>query len=171
MRVYRILWLILCAPLAMLGLTLGLTFGPMVLAVLVTSPYAVRTYVRWLLSFRTLSPAQLDKMVRALGYASPEYLTFQPPSGVDALTDEELCHSWRVSCTALGSQPSAAQTAATVTERQTLLDELERRNPRGFAAWLASEAWTPGNPLPYLTRGWTDQPVINWDELTRGPGR
>jgi hypothetical protein len=90
---------------------------------------------------------------------------------VEGLTDEELCRGWRASYKVLQHQPSAAQMAAAVAERQTYLDELERRNPRGFAAWLASGARAPGNPLPYLTRGWAEQPAINWDELTRGQDR
>jgi hypothetical protein len=87
---------------------------------------------------------------------------------VDALTDEELCQSWQASYTALRQQSSPTRMATTVAERQVYLDELERRHPRGFAAWLASEARAPDNPLPYLTRGRADEPAIGWDRLTRG---
>ena len=38
-----------------------------------------------------------------------------------------------------------------VEERGGYLDELERRNPAAFAAWLASGATAAGNPLPYLS--------------------
>jgi hypothetical protein len=155
---------------ALLGYAVLLGAGVVLLVILVlaSSPYAVGTYGRWLRAVPTPSVAQLDAMARALGEASPEYLTFQGSSRTDALTDEELCQSWRASYTVLQHQHSAAQMAATVAERQTYLDELERRNPRGFAAWLASGARAPGNPLPYLTRGRADQSAINWDELTRG---
>jgi len=234
MKIYGRLWVAVCAPLAMVGLCVGLVFVPVpvtvlafffgALAAIVTwvwlsqsedatgprrahprviaqnaliagaaigavvgfavllgtgvllllilalasSPYVVRNFGRWLLSVPTPSTTQLDTMARALAYANPEYLTFQPSSAVDTLTDEELCQSWRASYQELQHQSSAAQKAATVAERQSYLDELQRRNPAGFAAWLASGARAPGNPLPYLTRGWADQPAINWDELTRG---
>ena len=155
---------------ALLGYTvlLGVDVVLLVILALATSPYAVSAYGRWLRSVPTPLVAQLDAMARALGDGSPEYLMFQPFLGEEALTDEELCQSWRASYTVLQHQPSAARMAATVAGRQTYLDELERRNPGGFAAWLASGARAPGNPLPYLTRWRADQPAINWDELTRG---
>jgi hypothetical protein len=231
MKIYRRLWMAICAPLTVAGLSLGLVFVPvpmtilaiffgalaaigtwvwllqnedakgqprahsrvmannalivgaaigavigfgvllgtgvllLLIAVLATSPFVIRACGRLLLSVPT---PQLETMARSLAYASPEYLTFQPSSELDKLTDEELCQSWRASYAALQRQSSAAQTAATVAERQTYLDELQRRNPRGFAAWLASGARAPGNPLPFLTRGWGDESTINWDELTRG---
>jgi hypothetical protein len=55
---------------------------------------------------------------------------------------------------------------ATVEERQSYLDELERRNATGLAAWLASGARVASNPLPYLVVNRTEPPVINWEELT-----
>jgi len=234
MKVYRVLWLAVCAPLTMVGLSLGFVFVPvpltilavffgglsaivtwvwlcqsedaqgpprararvianyalvvgaavgavigfavllgagvflLVIVVLASSPWAVSAYGGWLLSVPTPSAAQVDTIARALGDASPEYLTFQPSLDVDALTDEELCQGWRASYTVLQHQSSATQMAATVAQRQSYLDELERRDPRGFAAWLASGARAPGSPLPYMTRGRVEQPAINWDELTRG---
>ena len=45
-----------------------------------TSPYAVSAYGRWPRSVPTPS-VQMDAMARALGDASPEYLTFQPSLG------------------------------------------------------------------------------------------
>lgn len=234
MKIYTRLWLILCAPLTMVGLSLGVAFLPIAttamalffgactatatwiwlwenedvtrpsrpknrlilnngllvgvatgaligLSVLIgdeallllgfllaISPPAVRAYGRWLVAAPGPSAAQLDTVIGALAYASPEYLPIPPPTGVEALSDEELCQNWRASYTALQRPLSLGQRSATVTERQTYLDELERRNPRGFAAWLASGARAPGNPLPYVSRRWTEQPTINWDELTSG---
>ncbi len=150
----------------------SILWGPggliLLILVLASSPCAVHAYGRWLDSVPAPSSAQLDIMARALSYASPEYLTFQPSLGVAAFTDEELCQSWQASYTALQDQSTAPQMATTVAERQAYLDELERRHPRGFASWLASGARAPGNPLPYLTRGRADQPAIDWDTLTRG---
>jgi hypothetical protein len=65
-------------------------------------------------------------------------------------------------------QSSADDQIVVVAERQEYLDEFERRNPKGFVAWLASGARAPGNPLPYLMGTRYDSPTINWDELTRG---
>ena len=155
---------------AFVGYSILLGPGGLLLLILVvaSSPCAVSAYGRWLHSVPAPSSAQLDIMARALSYASPEYLTFQPSLGVAALTDEELCQSWHASYTTLQHQASATQMATTVAERQAYLDELERRHPRGFASWLASGARAPDNPLPYLTRGRADQPAIDWDNLTRG---
>ena len=50
------------------------------------------------------------------------------------------------------------------------LDELERRNASGFAAWLASGPQAAGDPLPYLTADHIDVQAVDWDELTRGHG-
>ena len=50
------------------------------------------------------------------------------------------------------------------------LDELERRNASGFAAWLASGPEAAEDPLPYLTRDHIDTPAVDWDELTRRQG-
>jgi hypothetical protein len=53
--------------------------------------------------------------------------------------------------------------STTVLERENYLDEFERRNRSGFAAWLASGPLASASPLPYLV----GVPTINWDDLTR----
>jgi hypothetical protein len=55
-----------------------------------------------------------------------------------------------------------------VEERARYLDELERRHPAAFRAWLTADATASGNPLPYLSLANTDPPAINWDELVDG---
>ena len=50
------------------------------------------------------------------------------------------------------------------------LDELERRNGSGFAAWLAAGPQAAEDPLPYLNGDRVDAPALDWDELTRGQG-
>lgn len=136
--------------------------------VLASSPPAVGAYSRWLRSAPTPSATQLGALARALAYTSPEYVPFLPPSELGELTDEQLCQAWRASYMSLQQPSSASHKIATVAERQTYLDEFERRNPSGFVAWLASGARAPGNPLPYLVGTRYDSPTINWDELTRG---
>ena len=146
--------------------------GPGVLllsgAVLCGSPYAVKASRRWLRPIRTPKAAQLDAVVRALAHTSPEYVQFGRPELRD-LTDEQLCRRWRASCQSSQRRPSALQLAALVGERQMYLEELERRNAKGFAAWLASGPQTK-DPLPYLTGDAGPGSTVDWDELTRGTG-
>ena len=139
---------------ALVGYTVLLGAGVLLLVglVLVSSPYSVRVYRRWLTALPTSS-------------------SDQPSVALDELTDEQLCQAWRASYAALQRQSSAARAATAVAERQRYLDELERRNADGFAAWLASGAHSPGDPLPYLTGNRAEAAEINWDELTRGRER
>ena len=155
---------------AFAGLVVLLDGGVFLLAllVLVSSPYAVGTYTHWLNSAPKPSAAQLDALARPFAYASPEYVPFQPRSELGELTDEQLCHGWRASYVALQQRSSTVQVIAIVEERRKYLDELERRNANGFAAWLASGARAAGNPLPYLVGSRVHHPTINWDELIRG---
>jgi hypothetical protein len=146
--------------------------GPGVLllsgAALGGSPSAVKASRRWLRSIRTPTAAQLDAVARAFASTSPEYVQFGRPELRD-LTDEQLCRRWRASCKSSQRRPSAAQLVALVGERQTYLDELERRNAKGFAAWLVSGPQTE-DPLPYLTGDAGAVSTVDWDELTRGTG-
>ncbi len=146
--------------------------GPGVLlitaAVLGGSPYAVAASRRWLKAIRTPSAAQLDAVARAFAYANPELAQARGP-GLRDLTDEQLCKRWRASCKTSQRRQSPAQLIADVAERQMYLDELERRNAKGFAAWLAAGPLRE-DPLPYLTGDAAPLPTVDWDELTRGTG-
>jgi hypothetical protein len=145
--------------------------GPGVLllaaAVLAGSPYAVRASSRWFRAVRTPSAAQLDALARSFDYANPESAHPQ----LRDLTDEQLCKRWRASYRASQRQQSSAvKLIAAVAERQMYLDELERRNSGGFAAWLAAGPQAAEDPLPYLNGDRVDAPAVDWDELTRGQG-
>lgn len=61
-----------------------------------------------------------------------------------------LCRAWRESCLALDQPVSAGCKAGIVQRRRELLDELERRNPAGFTAWLASGALAAEDPRRYI---------------------
>lgn len=137
-------------------------------AVLAGSPYAVKTSRGWLRSVRTPSSAQLDAVARAFAYANPDYVQFRQPALCD-LSDEQLCRRWRASCKTSQRRPSAVQLITISAERQMYLDELERRNAKGFAAWLASGPQSE-DPLPYLTGDASPVSTVDWDELTRGTG-
>ena len=149
--------------------------GPGVLllaaAVLAGSPYVVKACGRWLSSVRTPSAAQLDAVARALAYASPESVRFQPPPELRELTDEQLCKRWRASYKTSRRQSSVVRLMATVAERQMYLQELERRNAPGLAAWLAAGPGAWGDPLPYLTDDRAGPSTIDWDQLTRSQDR
>jgi hypothetical protein len=144
---------------------------PLLGAVLVTSPHSLALCRRLLRAAPTPSAEQLDALVHALACASPEYVPFQPLTQLRRLTDEQLCQGWRASYLALRTQPPGAEMIETVEERQRYLDELERRNPGGLTAWLASGAGAAGNPLPYLVQNPGGAAAIDWDELTRGQDR
>ncbi|ADB30344.1 hypothetical protein Kfla_1241 [Kribbella flavida DSM 17836] len=67
---------------------------------------------------------------------------------VSRMTTAELCRAWTTSSQQLRSGPG---TLPVVRLRQLYLDELERRDPVGFNAWLASSASAAGDPSRFLT--------------------
>jgi len=72
----------------------------------------------------------------------------------------ELCWAWRRSYVRLQRCRSVHEIAQVVTQRQQVLDELERRNPGGLSAWLDSGARAAGDPTRYVTgdgpAGWSE---------------
>jgi hypothetical protein len=66
------------------------------------------------------------------------------------LSDGELCGLWRSTFWELKKQHSADECLTLVTLRQSCLDELDRRDPSGLQAWLASGARASGGPERYL---------------------
>ena len=72
------------------------------------------------------------------------------PEAVELLDDAALCRTWRRSFVQMGADCSAEVRLTVVDHRRRCLDELERRSPDGFAAWLASGARAAGDPLPFL---------------------
>lgn len=68
----------------------------------------------------------------------------------ESMDEASLCLAWRRTYVALQQVCTQRATLRVVQRRQELLDELERRNARGFAAWLASGARAAGNPSKYV---------------------
>jgi hypothetical protein len=66
------------------------------------------------------------------------------------LTDAELCRVWRASYVGLQHTHSPAARMRLVQRRQACLDEFERRNPAGFATWLASGARAASDPARFI---------------------
>lgn len=74
----------------------------------------------------------------------------EPPTTAD-LDDAALCWAWRRSYVDLQRSLPVAPRLMVVMERQQILDEMERRNPAGLAAWLGSGARAAGDPSRYIT--------------------
>lgn len=69
---------------------------------------------------------------------------------IESMDDASLCLAWRSSYVALQQACSMPRELRIIERRQQLLDELERRNARGFAAWLAAGPRAAGDPSRYL---------------------
>lgn len=132
--------------------------------------------MRWLRRVPTSQSANLEALAAAFAYASPEYLLYQRLPGLGLVSDEDLCEGWRATGRALRDGALTTATIdALVVERRHYLDEFERRNESGFAAWLASGALGRDDPLPYLVEARDcsrltddDGMAIDWDELISG---
>ena len=74
------------------------------------------------------------------------------------LTDHDLCRAWCTSFDLLQSVSDVEARARVVSLRQAYLDELDRRDPLGLSAWLASGARATSNPDRYLSRPGLDRP-------------
>jgi hypothetical protein len=82
------------------------------------------------------------------------------PEALEGLDEVSLCMAWRSSFIALEAAATLEDRLVVIEHRQRCLDELQRRNPRGVAAWLSSGARASGNPLPFLGIRQDDQPEL-----------
>ncbi len=120
---------------------------------------------RWLKSAPRPSAADVEAITSALLWASPGYVPIDLPPSLRLLPDDELCRRWRASCEQLDEPTSSVPGPEVVRERQELLDEIERRNPAGFSAWLASPAPTAASLALHLSRVPTGEGSLDWDVL------
>ncbi|WP_410606452.1 hypothetical protein [Amycolatopsis sp. lyj-109] len=67
------------------------------------------------------------------------------------MATEELCVAWRRSYFVLLLATDEPARRLVVQRRQDFLDEIERRDRRGFLRWLDSGAKAGSDPGPYLT--------------------
>ncbi len=74
-----------------------------------------------------------------------------PP--VSSLSTEDLGREWVQTTTALAGPLDAATREAIVVRRQQTLDELERRDPDGFARWLSGIPLSGSDPNGDLRHG------------------
>jgi hypothetical protein len=154
------------AVVAVVGLAVVLGAGVWLLAVcvLLTSPSFVRAYDRWFASASTPPGAQLNAVTAALSYAAPGFVPIDPLLDVRLLTNEQLGQQWLASCNGSSSPRTVEQLMQASNERRDLLDEMERRNPEGFNAWLASYGQALGGSPPRLDQAHASS-SIDWDAL------
>ena len=129
---------------------------------------AVAALRRWLLPLPPTMLRRIDTFMWALALSNPGPVPFLPAlEGRRQATDEELCRAWCATYAALQAGPSLRAGLALVDERRAILDELARRSPAGFAAWLVDA--TPGDASPPgLSTADGHRTVINWDQLIGG---
>lgn len=78
------------------------------------------------------------------------------------LSDTELCGAWRRSTVRLQWVRTASERLELTVLRGKYLDELERRDPRGFQNWLATSPGASSNPYGHLRRGgFADEPPLD----------
>ncbi|SFE12593.1 hypothetical protein [Blastococcus tunisiensis] len=76
--------------------------------------------------------------------------TAERTSPVPGLPTAALGREWLRTSAALGGRLSAAERQALVRRRAETLDELERRDPAGFATWLAAGPAPGSDPSAYI---------------------
>lgn len=137
------------------------------MVLLAASPHVLPAYVRALTSVPVSMGAGLSAWMSPPACVSPQSAQTPAAPNLRLLTDQRLRGVWRASFLVLQRRPRSSEVAAIVEQRQRYLDEFERRNPRGFEAWLARGAWPSDIPGSCLRDVPTAGPGINWDELTR----
>lgn len=99
--------------------------------------------VRWALrSARSRRPAPAADVVPLAGATGHD---------VRAMPVEALGREWLRTSAALAQARGAQERQALVDRRHAALDELERRDPVGFARWLAEGATVDSDPARYVS--------------------
>ncbi|MEV6287737.1 hypothetical protein [Kribbella sp. NPDC051770] len=93
-------------------------------------------------------------LVVAVAATSPYVVKhlWTPASTVEQYSDEELCLAWCLSTTALESAGSADERLAITATRLSYLDELERRQPESFTAWMETTPGPAADPSDFFVR-------------------
>ena len=73
-----------------------------------------------------------------------------PAARLRAMSTEGICAAWQRSYWRLVDRSRDSRPLAVVRLRAALLDELERRDPDGFARWLKTKPRPVSNPGPFL---------------------
>lgn len=143
-----------------LALLLGMLVVPLVAVAAVSSPTAIVWLRRLIYWHNTVEvppepggilngqPADASESSRGEVLLEAEGPVVDLP--IETMDDAAVCLAWRTSFLALQRPLSSASRLRWVERRQECLDELERRNPGGFSAWLASGARAAGDPSKYI---------------------
>ena len=89
--------------------------------------------------------------VLRLPVSPPPRAVALPP--VATMTTRALGDEWLRTTAALGSRLTSSARAALVVRRESVLDELESRDPAGFARWLAAGPAGGSDPADYVRGG------------------
>ena len=89
--------------------------------------------------------------VLRLPVSPPPRAVCLPP--VATMTTRALGDEWLRTTAALGSRLTSSARAALVVRRESVLDELESRDPAGFARWLAAGPAGGTDPADYVRGG------------------
>lgn len=117
---------------------------------------AVGSVAVWLLAFIVVSaPPVLVLLSRWVGawFATADQM---PPDDLVPFSDlsaDDLCRAWRRTCTALRQAETWHERLRIAARRQAYLDELERRRPEGFAAWLEAGPDTADPSMIFSSKG------------------
>jgi hypothetical protein len=108
----------------------------------------LRWYLRMLLLVRRERSTGPDDEQDPGGTSSAPLPRFSVP--VSLLPSPALSREWRRTKAVLGSASGPGAWDEVVRRRQEVLDEVERRDPNGFARWLAAGAPAGGGPGTFL---------------------
>ena len=128
---------------------LGGTGAIVTLLLVATSPHAVRWYSDRL----PARPAESGSKENSggEGAAARSIVAPQVYASAALLPHDQLCLAWRTSFTVLQNTSDIDERARLAQCRRGFLDELERRDPQGFARWLAEGARAASDPGRYMT--------------------
>ncbi|SNS68493.1 hypothetical protein SAMN06893096_106200 [Geodermatophilus pulveris] len=128
---------------ALLALCGAAVLGGSVLTLLLAGAAALAGTVTWLVrAHRAPAPSAPAAARRP-----------SSPRPVSALATDELGREWTRTSAALAGRLDAATRAAIVARREETLDELERRDPEGFARWIAGLPVADSDPGGELRHG------------------
>ena len=144
--------LLLIAGIAALagGAVAFLTIGGAVTAVLVVRTARGRRTTASSTADRT-APHHPSTVQPVRPHADAELASLLPPVAV--LTTSELGREWLRTSAVLAGRLDAAARESLVARREEALDELERRDPAGFARWLAAGPTLSSDPAGFVHGG------------------
>jgi hypothetical protein len=127
---------------------MGATVGPAATACLLVTLFAVVGWAVWRFKHHPGTAAGSAPETPSAPAPVPSHSV----PAVD-LSVGELCVAWRRSYSELQRATDESTRQEIARKRRDCLDELERRDPAGFARWLASGARAGSDPQRYMAAG------------------